>query len=68
MPVSDPMAIRLQRAALRGGPDPREILSIPEVFGEELADHPPFVAEVGRSLASFFNIGVRATLTGQVAS
>ena len=68
MPVSDPKSVRLRRAALRCGPDPREILSIPELFGEELANHPPFAEEVGRSLASFFDKGVRATLVDQVAS
>ena len=62
LPIVDPLANRLRDLALRGGPDPRELLSLTELFGEVLPAHPPFVEEVGRALRGFYEDGARATL------
>ena len=63
MPINDPMAARLREAALRGGPDPRPILSIPELFGEDLSHCPRFIDEVTDALRSLHTGGARASLS-----
>jgi mannitol 2-dehydrogenase len=63
LPISDPLADTLRQAAIRSGPDPREILSITKLFGEGLASHPSFVEEVAGALRGFYTEGARATLS-----
>jgi mannitol 2-dehydrogenase len=62
MPINDTMATSLREHALRGGADPRELLSLSELFGDVLPGYPPFVEEVSIALRSFHDRGARATL------
>lgn len=60
--MKDPMAPRLRELALVGGKDPTPLLAVREVFSEELANSPRFVAHVKEILAQFYEQGARATL------
>ena len=62
MPMNDPMAAKLQERARRCGADPRELLSLRELFGDILPNALPFVNEVSCTLRGFSDRGVRATL------
>ncbi len=68
MPIRDSRAAELQDRAIRCGPDPRGILSIRELFGDALADHPRFIDEVGQALEGFHRDGARATLARYVGA
>lgn len=62
--LRDPMAARLTAIAREAGPDAARLasglLAIREIFGEDLAAHPGFVAEVTAALAGLFSDGARA--------
>jgi fructuronate reductase/mannitol 2-dehydrogenase len=57
----DPLAERLQKAAVRGGTDPRPLLAESGRFGALAAD-PAFVASLEQALLALDRHGVRATL------
>jgi len=61
----DPLAARLQTAALRGGTDPRSLLFESGAFGT-LAHDPGFVAELEDALVSIDRRGVRAAVAAFV--
>jgi mannitol 2-dehydrogenase len=60
--MKDPMAPRLRAIAKAAGKDPTPLLAVREIFSEELANAEPFVNEVRKTLASFYDRGARATL------
>ena len=55
--IEDPMAPILQKAAVKGGSDPHELLSIDCLFGPELRDNKEFVAQLTHSLKAVYNKG-----------
>jgi mannitol 2-dehydrogenase len=59
--IEDPMAKTLQEQALLGGPDPKPLLDLQDLFGD-LRDNHLFVAELSRVLQQLFTEGTRATL------
>lgn len=61
--IRHPLADALRARAIEGGPDPRPLLAITQLFGETGAD-PRLQGPVGRWLASLYAIGARATLAG----
>ncbi|KAI5461919.1 hypothetical protein BGZ63DRAFT_354813 [Mariannaea sp. PMI_226] len=60
--VDDPMRERLQALAKAGGNDPRELLSIKMLFGDDLRDDERFVNEVTTAMELIAKDGVMATL------
>lgn len=62
MAMKDPMASRLREIAQSGGKDPTFLLSVREIFSEELASSPEFVRQVREFLNLFYDKGARATL------
>jgi len=59
--VRHPLATLLRDKAMEGGPDPRPLLGITQLFGETGADA-RLVEPVGRWLASLYERGSRETL------
>ncbi|MEO8713481.1 MAG: mannitol dehydrogenase family protein [Acetobacteraceae bacterium] len=59
--VRHPLAQLLREKAIEGGPDPRPLLGISQLFGETGAD-PRLIESVGRWLASLYAKGSRETL------
>ncbi len=59
--VRHPLAALLREKAMEGGPDPRPLLGIAQLFGETGADA-RLVEPVGRWLASLYERGSRDTL------
>jgi fructuronate reductase/mannitol 2-dehydrogenase len=59
--VRHPLAALLRAKAIEGGPDPRPLLGITQLFGDTGTD-PALVAPVGRWLASLYATGSRETL------
>ncbi len=59
--IRHPLAALLQEKAAEGGPDPRPLLGIAQLFGETGAD-PRLVEPVGRWLAALYERGSRETL------
>ena len=66
LPIIDPMAQKLSENARSGGKDPQRLLSMREVFSEQLASSPRFVDQVREILESFYDSGARATLAKYV--
>ena len=66
LPIIDPMAQKLSENARSGGKDPQRLLSMREVFSEQLANSPRFVDQVREILESFYDSGARATLAKYV--
>ena len=62
MPIIDPMSKKLCECARSGGKDPQSLLSMREVFSEELANSAVFVGQLRDALESFYDQGARATL------
>jgi mannitol 2-dehydrogenase len=60
--IIDPLAQTLQERARTGERDPRPLLGMQELFGETLTNSERFVSEVGKWLASFYDLGARKTL------
>jgi mannitol 2-dehydrogenase len=67
MPMLDPMAPKLRERAKAAGKDVRQLLSMREVFSEELASNPTFVKEVSEIFNSFYQEGAQATLAKYIA-
>ncbi len=61
MAIRHPLAGRLRERAMAGGPDPRPILGIRELFGD-LGDNPAFVSTAGRWLSALYRHGAAKTL------
>jgi mannitol-1-phosphate/altronate dehydrogenase len=59
--VRHPLAAELRAKAIEGGPDPRPLLGMMQLFGETGAN-PRLQEAVGRWLASLYGKGARATL------
>jgi mannitol 2-dehydrogenase len=59
--VRHPLAEQLRAKAIEGGPDPRPLLGITQLFGDTGAD-PLLIEPVGRWLASLYAKGSRETL------
>jgi mannitol 2-dehydrogenase len=59
--IRHPLAELLRERAVEGGPDPRPLLGIAQLFGGMGAD-PRLVVPVGGWLASLYEVGSRATL------
>jgi mannitol 2-dehydrogenase len=62
MPFSDPMGEKICPLAKKGGTDPTALLSLHELFGDDLPRSQAFVDEVSRALRSFYEKGAMATL------
>jgi mannitol 2-dehydrogenase len=65
--VRHPLADLLRAKAIEGGPDPRPLLGITQLFGETGAD-PGLQVAVGRWLTSLYARGARATLAEAAAA
>lgn len=65
--LQDPMADTLHAAARAGGTDPRAVLGIAGVFGEDLMLAEPFVEQVESALRALYTRGARATLRAWLA-
>lgn len=61
MPIIDPFADKLREHAIRGGADPRTLLSLRELFGD-LSDSLVFIEHVTHALSSLYEQGARAAL------
>jgi mannitol 2-dehydrogenase len=61
IPIQDPQAERLQKAALAGGKDPRSLLALTDIFGD-LAKQERFVQELELLLGSLYDKGAAQTL------
>jgi fructuronate reductase/mannitol 2-dehydrogenase len=59
--IRHPLAAELRSKAIQGGPDPRPLLSITQLFGPMGTD-PRLQQPVGHWLAALYNKGVRQTL------
>jgi mannitol 2-dehydrogenase len=59
--VRHPLAEQLRVKAIEGGPDPRPLLGMVQLFGDTGTD-PRLIEPVGRWLASLYSIGSKATL------
>jgi mannitol 2-dehydrogenase len=60
--IDDPIADKLKSYAQMGGPNPRKILSISDVFGEDLPKSSIFVGQLEEALQCLYTKGARATL------
>lgn len=60
--IDDPLADLLQQQARIGGLDPRPLLSLSEIFGEDLPQSPRFVEAVTDALSKLYKVGARAML------
>ncbi len=61
--IHDPLADLLTQQTRLGGLDPRPLLRISEIFGEDLPHSPRFVEAVTNGLGRLHKFGSRATLT-----
>jgi mannitol 2-dehydrogenase len=60
--IADPLANILAERAHKGGTDPRPILSLTEIFGDDLPQSSRFVETTTHALQQLFEIGVKPTL------
>ena len=60
--IDDPLAERLTQQTRLGGLDPKPLLRMTEIFGEDLGHSPRFVAAVTNALRKLYELGSRATL------
>jgi mannitol 2-dehydrogenase len=65
--ISHPQADLLRARAVQGGADPRPLLRIGSLFGD-LIDNSGFVANLGRCLASLYELGARGVLARSTMS
>ena len=63
LPINDPMAEELVQRARAGGPDPRPLLGLTALFGDELPRAPRFVRLVEEFLGGLYRDGPRAALS-----
>ncbi|KAI9148989.1 Mannitol 2-dehydrogenase [Paramyrothecium foliicola] len=64
--VDDPMRDELQRRAKAGGSDPRELLGIKMLFGDDLRNDKRFLDEISTAMSLIAKDGVMATITKYV--
>jgi len=62
IPLVDPLADRLRDLARRGGPDPRALLTLSELFGPVLPESPTFLDSVAHVLRNLYEQGAKAAL------
>jgi mannitol 2-dehydrogenase len=67
MPMLDPMAQTLRGRAKAAGRDAAQLLAMPEIFNENLANSPALIKQVSDTLRSFYEEGARATLVKNIA-
>ena len=67
MPMLDPMAKTLRERAKTAGRNAAQLLAMPEVFNENLANSPALIKEVAATLRSFYEEGARSTLLKSIA-
>jgi mannitol 2-dehydrogenase len=67
MPMLDPMAKTLRERAKAAGRNAAQLLAMPEVFNENLANSPALIKEVAATLRSFYEEGARSTLLKSIA-
>ena len=67
MPMLDPMAKTLGEHAKAAGRNAAQLLAMPEVFNESLANSPALIKEVSDTLRSFYEEGARSTLLKSIA-
>jgi mannitol 2-dehydrogenase len=60
--VEDPMLEQLEALAKAGGDDPRELLSVKMLFGDNLRDDKRFVDELTTAMQLIAKDGVMATM------
>jgi mannitol 2-dehydrogenase len=60
--IHDALADRLTHQTRLGGLDPRPLLRMSEIFGEDLPHSPRFVEAVTNALRKLYEFGSRATL------
>jgi mannitol 2-dehydrogenase len=65
--VDDPLREKLQALAKEGGPDPRSILSVRELFGDDLRGDQRFLDEVTKAMALITKDGVLETIPKYVS-
>lgn len=63
--IEDPRADELRRLAREGGPDPRPLLDLTDLFGD-LGQRPEFVRALSDDLGALYAHGARATLATAV--
>lgn len=68
LPVNDPMGDRLRELALKGGTDPRPLLSVHALFGDVLPASPVFVNAVKEALQDLYAMGAKAALAKAVGN
>ncbi len=61
LPLIDPFADQLRERAIGGGPDPRHLLAMRELFGD-LSESQRFIDQVGAALRMLYEQGTRAGL------
>ncbi len=66
LPINDPFAEKLRENAVKGGADPRALLSMHELFGD-LSDAPRFIEQVGEALYSLYEQGAKPALESALA-
>lgn len=64
--IDDPMAEKLKALAIEGGTSPGPLLSVKNLFGDDLRGDKLFVEELGRALESLHKEGAMATLAKYV--
>ncbi|ROV90389.1 hypothetical protein VPNG_10034 [Cytospora leucostoma] len=64
--IDDPMAESLQAKAREGGEDPRPLLNVNNLFGDDLRGDQQFVDELSKALSSLYREGPLATLAKYV--
>jgi len=67
MQMLDPMAQTLRERAKAAGRDAAQLLAMPEIFNENLANSPALIKQVSDTLRSFYEEGARATLVKNIA-
>jgi mannitol-1-phosphate/altronate dehydrogenase len=67
MPMLDPMAKTLRERAKAAGRNAAQLLAMPEVFNENLANSPALIKQVSDTLRSFYEEGARSTLRRSIA-
>jgi len=61
--LDDPMADKLNKIALSSGNDPMPLLSVKDIFGDDLPRHAGFVNEVRAALESIYKEGVKKVIS-----
>jgi len=67
MPMHDALADKLRVIATDAGTDPRPLLAVREVFGQDLATNPQFISKIERHLQNLYKNGVRNTIRSSLS-